>query len=302
MASRFWVGGTGTWDGSDTTHWAATSGGAGGQSVPGSSDSVTFDGSSGAGTVTVNTNPTIQSLTCGAFTGTLDFSANNNNVTINSNNGFSNSGTGTRTLNLGNGTWTLNATNAVWNMAVVTGLTFNANSSTLVFSGVLSAGNQQSITLGGFPYNTIRLSGDKTAAGVSLTNASSTIALLDITAPSYVTLAGTGAMTITTLTVSAKTTLLPSSGQTLTFTNPPTLTGTAAAPIGIINTDARSLGSNATVSCASGTFSGTWVSVLGITFSGGATFSFTGFDLGRNTGATITAPASGGGGQRVYGG
>ena len=41
VASRFWVGGTGTWDASDTTHWAATSGGAGGQSVPGSSDSVT---------------------------------------------------------------------------------------------------------------------------------------------------------------------------------------------------------------------------------------------------------------------
>ena len=52
MASRFWVGGTGTWDASDTTHWATASNGAGGASVPGSSDAVTFDASSGGGTVT----------------------------------------------------------------------------------------------------------------------------------------------------------------------------------------------------------------------------------------------------------
>jgi hypothetical protein len=52
-ASRFWVGGTGNWDASDTTHWAASSGGGGGASVPGSGDTVTLDGSSGGGTVTV---------------------------------------------------------------------------------------------------------------------------------------------------------------------------------------------------------------------------------------------------------
>ena len=61
MASRFWVGGTGTWDASDTTHWAATSGGAGGQSVPTASDTATFDASSGGGTVTVNTTVNISS-------------------------------------------------------------------------------------------------------------------------------------------------------------------------------------------------------------------------------------------------
>lgn len=42
--ARFWVGGTGNW--SDTTHWSASSGGAGGSSVPSSTDDVTFDGSS----------------------------------------------------------------------------------------------------------------------------------------------------------------------------------------------------------------------------------------------------------------
>lgn len=41
MANRFWVGGTGNW--SDTAHWSATSGGAGGSSVPTSADNVYFD-------------------------------------------------------------------------------------------------------------------------------------------------------------------------------------------------------------------------------------------------------------------
>src|SRR5689334_24115345 len=104
MASRFWVGGTGTWDSSDTTHWAATSGGAGGQSVPGSGDTVTFDGSSGGGTVTLNFGGTItvQSITMGAFTGTWDNSVNNNDITVTASGScFSGSGSGTRTIKLG---------------------------------------------------------------------------------------------------------------------------------------------------------------------------------------------------------
>ncbi len=44
MASRYWVGGTGTWD--QTAHWSATSGGAGGASVPTLSDDVIFNASS----------------------------------------------------------------------------------------------------------------------------------------------------------------------------------------------------------------------------------------------------------------
>lgn len=43
MADRYWVGGgtTGLW--TDTTNWSATSGGAGGASVPGTGDNITFD-------------------------------------------------------------------------------------------------------------------------------------------------------------------------------------------------------------------------------------------------------------------
>jgi len=55
MANRYWVGGTDSWNGTAASKWATTSGGAGGASVPTSSDNVFFDGSSGAGTVTIAT-------------------------------------------------------------------------------------------------------------------------------------------------------------------------------------------------------------------------------------------------------
>lgn len=55
MAARYWVGGTGNWNASDTTHWSASTGGANGASVPTSSDDVFFDANSGTGTCTLLT-------------------------------------------------------------------------------------------------------------------------------------------------------------------------------------------------------------------------------------------------------
>jgi hypothetical protein len=59
VADRYWieVGGSGTGNWSDTDHWSASSGGAGGASKPTSSDNVYFDANSfasGTGTVTVD--------------------------------------------------------------------------------------------------------------------------------------------------------------------------------------------------------------------------------------------------------
>lgn len=51
MATRYWVGGAGTWDASTTTHWSTNSGGAGGASAPTSADDVILDDNSGTGTV-----------------------------------------------------------------------------------------------------------------------------------------------------------------------------------------------------------------------------------------------------------
>ena len=121
MASRFWVGGTGTWDASDTTHWAATSGGAGGQSVPGSGDTVTFDGSSGGGTVTLGYNPSVTSITMGTFTGTLNFGSSSPTMQT-----FSASGTAIRGLTMGSGSWTITGNNGnIWDFNTITNLTFN---------------------------------------------------------------------------------------------------------------------------------------------------------------------------------
>lgn len=84
MANRFWVAGTGNWSNSNTANWSASSGGAGGASVPTTTDNVIFDSLSNATayTVTVTTNTfTSISLTVGApasgqvsFTGAFSIS------------------------------------------------------------------------------------------------------------------------------------------------------------------------------------------------------------------------------------
>ena len=70
MDTRYWVGGTGTWDESSTTHWSAASGGAGEASVPTSSDNVVFDVNSGGGTCT-RSNGDALTLTTTGYTGTI---------------------------------------------------------------------------------------------------------------------------------------------------------------------------------------------------------------------------------------
>lgn len=62
MADRFWVGGTGTWNGTSTTNWSATSGGAAGASAPTNADRAIFDANSGTGTVTTDATAVCQAL------------------------------------------------------------------------------------------------------------------------------------------------------------------------------------------------------------------------------------------------
>ena len=50
MADRYWVLGTGSWSSTNTANWSASSGGAGGASVPTASDNVFFDVNSNVGT------------------------------------------------------------------------------------------------------------------------------------------------------------------------------------------------------------------------------------------------------------
>jgi len=109
MADRYWVGGTANWDNVAGAKWSATSGGAGGASVPTSADAVFFNSSSGAVTVTVDTGGgTALSINCTGFTGFISGTVGMNvygSVTLVTGMFFVNTGgfnlLGTGTLNTG---------------------------------------------------------------------------------------------------------------------------------------------------------------------------------------------------------
>jgi len=74
MATKYWVGGNGNW--SSATNWRTTSGGVVITTPPGSADAAVLDANSSTSVVTVDSNITIQTLTCTGFTGTLAFGTN----------------------------------------------------------------------------------------------------------------------------------------------------------------------------------------------------------------------------------
>lgn len=64
MATYYWVGGAGTWDGTTTTNWSLSSGGAGGAGVPTSADNVIFNILSNATAYAVTIGVTANAATC----------------------------------------------------------------------------------------------------------------------------------------------------------------------------------------------------------------------------------------------
>ena len=69
MATRYWVGGSGTWNSTSTTNWSASSGGAGGASAPTYADDVVFDSLSNATAYTVTLGHSFQGT--GTISGTV---------------------------------------------------------------------------------------------------------------------------------------------------------------------------------------------------------------------------------------
>ena len=155
MAARFWVGGTGTWNSTNTANWSATSGGAGGASVPGAADDVTINTASI--TVTTDYNVSVISVTINASAATLSlggtlaiagtnlnvtagiFTTNNFAVTIAGS--FLCAGSGATQINLGSSTVTISGS-GFFNVSNAANLTFNSGTSTLI-------GNAASQTLTG---------------------------------------------------------------------------------------------------------------------------------------------------------
>lgn len=254
MADRFWVGGTGNWDAATTTNWSASSGGAGGSSVPSSSDTVTFDASSGGGTVTVTANTAnVQSITFGDFTGTFD----SNGFTVNTAGTFNISGSGTRTITLGSSAVNVGA----WNSGTTTNLTFNANTSTITQSGASS-----SFSGGGLTFN-----------NVVITN----------TATATMTGANTFANLSRTVAAGNKTAAL-TLGANITVTGTLTVTGASATERIIVKSSAVS--TNRTITAA--IISLTNVDFQSITAAGAAS-PFSGTSIGDATGnINITPTAS----------
>lgn len=119
MATYYWVGGSGTWNGSNTANWAATSGGAGNAGVPIATDAVIIDGNSGTTpTITIESTATANSTNVQKADATLILSGNailagtTNSFTLGTGtldlNGFTltvgrfySSGTGARTIAFG---------------------------------------------------------------------------------------------------------------------------------------------------------------------------------------------------------
>lgn len=267
MAARFWVGGTATWDASNTTPWAATTGGAGGQSVPGTGDTVTFDGSSGGGTVTVNAVHSISSLTTSSFTGTIDFSANNNNINIGTvtaaATAWTDNGAGTHTINMGNSTWSIDSTGTLVNFAAGAGLTLNANSSTI--STVARANVSRAFAGNGKTFNVVTLNGAASSV-YAMSTINVVIGTLTLTNQAILTLANN--ITVTTLSI----------------------TSSASLPVGIRS---ATIGAAKTITLTN-SLTPSYISLQDITFSGGTNTASNSFDFGNNTGITITGPTGGG--------
>ncbi len=88
-ADRYWIAtGTANWD--DIANWSATSGGAGGASVPGASDVAIYDGIAGSnGNCNLDIAPTIAGLLVTGYSGTIVMNGNDLTVSSTVNNTFS---------------------------------------------------------------------------------------------------------------------------------------------------------------------------------------------------------------------
>lgn len=258
----------GKWDTTNTNNWVSSSGGTDyGQTVPGSADTANFDGSSGGGTVTVNATISVTTINCGTFTGTLDFSVNNNNVTLST--AFNGSGSSVRSVNLGSGTFTLsNPTGTAWNFTVVTNLTFAGSAATINLTSSAPTG-ARAFSGGGLTYGTMNVgaSGSQSATF----NQANTFGTINITPPNTVTFPGSAATTtVTTLSIAG----LSSAGIAIQGGN------TAGAIISVPN-------NSPTISYAS-------FRDITATSTGSATFTATNsFPINSVSGITFQAAASG---------
>lgn len=345
MATLFWVGGTGTYDGT-TNHFATTSGGAASVALPTSADDVTFDTASNATAYTVTISATLNcnnliignpasgvitfagasainvfgnfQLATGmtrTYTGTITFSATATGKTITSNSvllssavtfdgvgggwtlqdnfsvqggqnitltngsldtngktvtckGFLSNNSNTRTLTLGASTINVTPSSgtAAWNLSTITGLTFNANTSTISLTSTAA----YTFFGGGLTYNNVTFTTTTTSLSITGINTFSNLSITGDVAKTDV-IAFNASQTITvTLTINGNSSTNRIWVTSGTQGTPVTLT---AAAVSISNADFRDI---------TGAGAGSW-NLAAITGLSG--------DCGGNSGITFTTAA-----------
>lgn len=261
MAARFWVGGAGNWDASTTTHWAATSGGASGASVPTSADTVTFDSLSNATayTVTITAGANCSDLTIGPpAAGAITF-AGTTNLNV-----FGNLVTGSTTVRTYTGTLTFAST--------TTGKTITSNGITwgggVSFQGTgggwqlqdaFSSGIQ-TITLGAGALDT----NGKTVTSGSFSNNGSGVRSLTLGATTW-NCGGGGWLTGgSNFTLTAGTSTLAVTGASFTG---------GAKTYNVVNITSGSIAIDSGNTFATFTYTGSAVKTNTLTFAGANTFT-----------------------------
>lgn len=217
MASRYWVGGTTTWNGTAGTKWATTSGGAGGAAVPTSSDDVFFDGNSGASTVTIATvDAFCLNLNFTGFTGTLAGSTTNlqtyGNITLGSgmtwtfSGAFTLNGTGSQTFTSNGITTTVSQIQfghsgtitlqddlvTTGNIGHITGTVDANNKNVTTLNYDAGTAGTKTLTMGSGTWTLTGTSTVWTAANLTTLNANTSVIKLTDTSASTCVFAGSG--------------------------------------------------------------------------------------------------------------
>lgn len=242
MSDRYWVGGTANWDATAGSKWAATSGGAGGETVPTSADDVFFTNLS-TGTCTVSAAANCLNLNCTGFTGTLTGTSQINtfgSVLL------------VPSMTLGSGlNWSFRAASGSWSLTsaakTMGSVTFGGIASTGTWSllDALTSSSSVTVTYGTFTTNNYNLTATSLSSSNSNTRTinlgSSTVTLSGASAVNFSTNtnltfnAGTSTLSLT----AASTTIEGGSGSPsgVTFYNVSTTSTTLAVFfIGGINT------------------------------------------------------------------
>jgi hypothetical protein len=211
MADRYWVGGSGTWNNSATANWSASSGGAGGASLPTATDNVFFDSNSGSGNYTVTTGANMFTLDFNITqpaTGTLTFAGNGimncagnlncngGNLVWNVSSNWSFNGTGTQTVKTGGVTFSR--------------FVFNGGGTTFVLQDTVTVIVNFQLSAGTLNFN------GQTVNSPIFSSSGATVRTLDFTSGGIVNLSGNSATVINGL-ATTNLTILGTSVFNLTY-------------------------------------------------------------------------------------